>query len=446
MLQFTRKFMRKLFTKEDVEVVLPKEVIPFSELPAWIEKHTSQTNKTVSDHATPLFEKLDDILFAVQGNITKLEHAALRNKNISSRELEIMKGNRGSYVLRTRLFLAPISSFSEKEKKTYDDMKDFVQKYTEQLQSYHDTTLKPYAVLQHFFANEAYAIAKNIKEIDESIRQLKGLLQKQSVESITSLKQQMQTLQEKCEEEKKLNREKNDLQEEHGRLVELEKQNMEKWKKTGEADGYNKYLTLVAKAKECEKKGVTHIASLKHSFAVLDKAIRKYGKLFPEKETFLNSYLENPFEALRNDAANMSSETSAQTYAITTILQSVKEQLLADELDMKDDKKEKTLQELHTLTQDFFETFLKEQNQCEAEKKQYDALCSSDFANQQYKEAEYMYETYKEKAAAVKKEWSKTEEKMQVLAISDACQRLQQDVVTCTKRDVEIVFQSEEKE
>lgn len=438
------EFIRKLFTKEDVEVVLPKEVIPFSELLAWIEKHTSQTNKTVSDQATPLLEKLDDILFAVQENIKKLEHTALRNKNISSRELEIMKGNRGSYVLKTRLFLTPISSFSEKEKKTYDDMKEFVQKYTEQLQPYHDTTLKPYAVLQHFFANEAYAIAKNIKEIDEVIRQLKGLLQKQSVESITSLKQQMQALQVKYEEGKKLHKEKKELQEEHVRLAELEKQNMEKWKKTGEADGYKKYLTLVAKAKECEKKCVTHVDSLKQLFSILDKAIRKYGKLFPEKEAFLNSYLENPFEALRNDAVNTSSEMSAQTYAITTTLQSVKEQLLTDALDMKDDKKEKTLQELHMLTQEFFETFLKEQNQCETEKKQYDVLCSSDFANQQYKEAEYMYTTYKEKAAAVEKECVKTEEKMQALAISDACQRLQEDVVTCTKRDIEIVFEGEE--
>ena len=430
------QFIKKWLTKEDVEVVLPKEVILFCDLPAWIEKHTSQTNKTVSDQATPILEKLDDVLFAVQGNITKLEHAALRNKNISSRELEIMKGNRNSYVLRTRLFLAPISSFTEKEKKTYDDMKEFVQRYTEQLQPYHDTTLKPYAVLQHFFANEAYAIAKNIKEIDEAIKQLRALLQKQSVESIASLKQQMQALQEKYEEEKKLKNEKKELQEEHIRLVELEKQNLEKWKKTEEAEGYKKYLALVAKAKECEKKCSTHVDSLKQSFSVLDKALRKYGKLFPEKEAFLNKYLENPIEALRNDAAT----TSSGKYAITSALEAVKEQLLADALDMKDDKKEKTLQGLNMLTQEFFETFLREQNAYEAEKKQYDALCSSDFANQQYKEAEYMYTTYKEKAAAVEKECTNTEEKIHLLAISDACKRLQEDVVTCTKRDVEIVF------
>jgi hypothetical protein len=434
------QFIRKLFAKEDVDVVLPKEVIPFSELPAWIEKHTSQTNKTVSDQANPLFEKLDDILFAVQGNITKLEHAALRNKNISSRELEIMKGNRTSYVLKTKLFLAPLSSFSEKEKKTYDDIKEFVQKYTAQLQPYHDTTLKPYAVLQHFFANEAYAIAKNIKEIDEIIKQLHGLLQKQSVESIASLKQQMQALREKCDEERKLTKEREALQQEHGRLVELEKQNLEKLEKIEKTEGYQKYLALVAKAKESEKKCSAHLDSLKHSFSVLDKAIRKYGKLFPEKEAVLNTFLENPFDALQHDAATMSSETSVQPYAITTLLQSIKEQLIADALDMKDDKKEKALQELHMLTQEYFENFLKKQHDYEEEKKQDDALCSSDFANQQYKEAEYMYCTYKEKAAAVEKECKKTEDSIHALAISERCRQLQEDVVTCTKRDVEIVF------
>ena len=54
----------------------------------------------------------------------------------------------------------------------------------------------------------------------------------------------MQALQEKYEEEKKLKNEKKELQEEHIRLVELEKQNLEKWKKTEEAEGYKKYLAL----------------------------------------------------------------------------------------------------------------------------------------------------------------------------------------------------------
>ncbi len=429
MLQFINK-IRSFFAEEDITVVLPKESVPFSELHKWLEKHTSQITRSVLDQATPLLDKLDDILFAVSANLTKLEHAELRNRNISSRELEIMKGNRSSYIHRTQHFLAALILFSEKETKTYSDMKQLMETYRDQFEQYHDATLKPYAVLQHFFANETYAVAKNVKEIDEVMKQIQHLLQKQSIEALTDIMEQITFLEQKFAEQKKLLAQKKELDEESQRLEILQQQAFEKQKKVEGSEGHKKYLKLLEKAKEQEKGLQEHCALLSHSFAIIDKAIRKYVRLFPEQEAFLAIFLENPIAAVQTDTS----------FTIATILHSVKEQLLTDSLDIKDDKKEKTLLELDRLDIGFFENFLKLYVSLEAEKRQYDTLCAANFSKQEYKEAEYMYTTYKEKAAAVQKESDSVRLALELLSLSLACQQLQTDIRACTKQEIEIVY------
>jgi len=196
------------------------------------------------------------VVFASRANLNKLEHAELRNKNIGGRDLEVMKGNRSSYIKRTEQFLLLQESLDkeEKEKITYKVLKIFVQKYQQELKAYHDVTLKPYAVLQHFFANESYIIAKNIKELDEEMRRLDLLLQKQSTESQEEIEQLIKLLKDKKQEQKNLETQKAEMQEERKRLRDLEQQAEEKKTKVEESDGYNKYLKAKEQTEIEEKK------------------------------------------------------------------------------------------------------------------------------------------------------------------------------------------------
>ncbi len=428
-----RQLIKKIagfFRTEEVEVVLPKHTVPFSDLDAWLEQRFQQNAKSVTELAQPTLEKIDDCLFALNANLTKLEHAELRNKNIGARELGIMKGNKTSYIIRSRQFHAQLSAIATQDKLEYIDMKALASLHSKEINSYHAATLKPYAVLQHFFANEAYAVAKNIKDLDEVLKQLQQLLNKQSLEAITDIRKQIDLVKQKIHQKEKLLVEQKQAEEDYNHFKELETQAEEKRKKIEESGAYQQYLALLIEKDAASKKTDAHLHILRQHFSVLDKALRKFMKMQPEKEQFLTSYLENPFTALEQDTS----------FSLISVLTLVRQELLADALEIKDDKKEKTADELSILTEEYLRSYLAEHHLLLQQQKELEKRCSSDFAKQQYNEAAYMYKTYKEKADAYSQQKEKCAAEIATLTIPETLLQLQNDIQTCTKHDLEIVL------
>ncbi len=425
------EFIKKLFQKKDVEITLPKQTIHFAELNDWLNKNTNHHAKSINEYAKPVLEKIEDIIFAAKANMSKLEHAELRNKNISARELELMKGNRASYIKRTSQFVTAIALLSDKEQLTYKDIKHLVETIQKELKTYHDATLKPYAVLQYFFANESYAVAKTVKEIDGQMKDLDALIKKQSVEAVESIQEQIQELQEKIRRSKILEKEKKDAEEELNIMHENKKQAKEKKEKVFASDSYQQYLRMKEQAKEHEKKIQDYQNQLIHSFAVLEKALKKYGKEVPEKEELILGYIEKPVAALEKD----------EEFKIISVLDQMKKLLEQNTLDIKDDKKDRTLLELNNLTIAFFENFKEYLHKLQEEKKLQEKALKGDVASQHYKEAEYMLQIYNEKADALQKKKQEKEEEITKMEITAAKEQLEKDICSCTKREIEIQLQ-----
>ncbi|MBI5072902.1 hypothetical protein HZA99_03720 [Candidatus Woesearchaeota archaeon] len=425
------RFLKKIFQKEEVEVIIPKETIAFAEIGIWFEKNSSHNAKSIWESAEPILEKIEDTIFAARANLNKLEHAELRNKNIGGRELEIMKGNRSSYIKRTEQFFSTLASLYDKEdreKMTYKVLKHFVQKYQEELKVYHTVTLKPYAVLQHFFANESYTVAKNIKELDEEMKKLDMLLQKQSTECQEEIHELIDELKKKRQEEENLKKQKAEQEEELQRLRDLQQGAEDKKTKAEQSDNYHKYLKAKEHLGEQERKCKEHVIQLQHSFSVIEKALRKYAKENPEQEQVVQEYCEDPAAALEKDAE----------LKITSILDMLRQKLEKDELDIKDDKKEKTMLELVNLTKSFFETWLKEYKKMQETNKAREAILHVDVALQEYKEAEYMVAAYKEKAEHMNKQVQEKEEQIIRLKILDAKSELEKEMSVALRREIEI--------
>ncbi len=428
---FMLKFLKQLFQKEEVEVIIPKEIIPFAEIDAWLEKNRNHSAKSIWETAQPLLEKIEDTIFAARANLARLEHAELRNKSIGARDLEIMKGNRFSYLKKTEQFLSTLASLYDKEEKegmSYKELKRFAEKYKEELKTYHNVTLKPYAVLQHFFANESYAVAKNIKELDEEMKKIDALLKRQSTEALEEIQEHREELKRKMEEQLSIEQEKEEMKEEIQRFRELQQQAEEKKAKGEQSDGYQKYLKTKQQFEEQEKKSREHVAVLQHSFSVIEKAMRKYGKEVPEQEAFVQQYCENPVVALQSDAERK----------ILLTLEAVKEKLEKNELDIKDEKKEKISQELAQLNKSFFETWLQEYKQVQEEKATKEVILHADVSLQHYKEAEYMVAAYKQKADAGEKQVAEKEENIKRLAIAETKEELEKEIGIALKREIEI--------
>src|SRR3989338_10877445 len=182
-------------------------------------------------------------------------------------------------------------------------MKLLASLYFKEIEGYHAATLKPYAVLQHIIANEAYAVAKNIKDLDEIIKQLQQLLSKQSIEAITDIKKQIDIVKQKINQKEKLLAEQKQAEEDDAHFKELETQAEEKRKKVEESSSYQHYLHSLIEKEIASKKTDAHLQILRSHFSVLDKALRKFMKLQPEKEQLLMPYLESPLAALEQDTS-----------------------------------------------------------------------------------------------------------------------------------------------
>ncbi|PIN77023.1 hypothetical protein COV16_07480 [Candidatus Woesearchaeota archaeon CG10_big_fil_rev_8_21_14_0_10_34_8] len=422
------KFLKKIFQKDEVEVVLPKQNVKFSELKKWLDDHTSKNAKSIAETVKPVLDKIDDAIVATQNNLKKLEYAELKNKNISGRELSIMKGNRNSYILRTGQFLEKLESLYDKENITYADMKGFSDTYKEDVEVLNKMLLKPYAVLQHFFANESYAVAKQIKTIDVLMKELSGILQKESLESITDCKNQIDLIMDKQEQLKKLQKEKKELDSEAEKTNKLLKQAEQKFAKVEESSSYEKYKAMLKEKEDQSKKIQDHVEVLTHSFAIIDKAIRKFAKKKIQHEKLIEKYVTDPLKTLLDD----------NSFTIVSVLEEVKSSL--DDLGIKDDKKAKTLAELdNVLTDLYFYNFVQKYKELKEREELLDKNARTHFALQQHKEAEYVLTSYKEKSYALNEELRKISEILETVDIDAMIKQLEKDLHKCTKFEVEVV-------
>jgi 7,8-dihydro-6-hydroxymethylpterin-pyrophosphokinase len=423
------KFIKRLFQKEDVDIVLPKQTVSLEKLPEWLDKHTSKKTASIAELSKPLLDQLDDAIFAAQENIKKLRNAQLKNKSISGREFSIMKGNRESYIRRTEQFLRKLSTLYDNKAITYADMKDFHITYKENVVVLNKALMKPYAVLQHFFSNESYAVAQQIKKVDKLMTDLDILLQKESQESVEDCKKQIATISHTRGELRRLTEKQTTLQKDLSRVSGMQEQAQQKLTKVEASEGYKKYLALVAEEKEHLKKVKKHAASLSHSFAVMDKAFRKFAKQDPSCQLLIDAYCDDPIAALHGDSS----------LGILPLLVKIKGSIVM--LDLKDDKKAKTLDEIgKLLAPDFFVAFLAQDKILFERKHQLEKNIKNHFSLQQYKEASYMVQTYSEKSMVLKKDLDVVGVDVKRINMFTLVEQLQKDLHQCTKFEVEIIL------
>ncbi len=92
------------------------------------------------------------------------------------------------------------------------------------------------------------------------------------------------------------------------------------------------------------------------------------------------------------------------------------------------------------MTAAFFQQHTEYSVQLKEQKEQKEKICSSDTANQQFKEAEYMFKTYKEKAEALQKQCEEAVKDIEKQDVTADISQVQKDIIACTKLDVEIVL------
>lgn len=330
------KFIKSLLKKEKEEPVI--EEFSLESLKEHLEK--SPEGDIVSK-AKAHIKKYDDAAEELRKTIDEMRQAELRNKKIPTRALQVAMGNRETYAEKTEQF-----SHVRIEGDTVDEIKASCERFNQQLNILNKTTKRSFFVLQEFFAHESGEVAKAIKGMDTHVRSIQKEIRAARVEERRKILNMIQDINAKTaaiedmkkDKEKKeieLKRINKDISAASSDLSDLKKS--DEWKKREE---------LVMKKKDLQRSLKREETEAYHHFSTIEKALKKYQRMSLDKD-LVGKYIKEPIATLAKD----------ENLKISEIIAKMKESI--DKLDLKDKKKQKTLESLETLDDKFLNDFRK---------------------------------------------------------------------------------------
>jgi len=333
------KLIKKLMgSKEKIGLTLES-------LEPWFDKKTKRFYDSNKLKIKELIEKIKEQISIIKDNINNLEHAKLQNENITPKEKHYMEGNREFYIKRISLFIEALQIPEEISIES-------VEKIQKDINELGRATSKAYQILQHFFANESYQVAQNIKNLDNHIVELKNSLRDDKIKDIEDIKNKVQNLKDTLKKEKDIKKEMKELE---NKVVELEEEKKSihfDISKKEQSKEYKEYHTIEVEQHKINEQLDEIKDDMTHYFAILEHALKKQAKIDISYEELINKYLADPITTLSED----------KNLDILHVLKKMEDCIRNDVIDLKDKKVEKTLEVIRTLDQIRIFSFLKEYN------------------------------------------------------------------------------------
>ncbi|MFT4343141.1 MAG: hypothetical protein ACMXYE_00160 [Candidatus Woesearchaeota archaeon] len=238
-----------------------------------IHLHSEYISNTLEPRMHAIIDSMHAEISDIQKNAKKLQQAQLRNTNIPHKEMQIMKGNRESYVKHVELLLEQIE-FPKK----YSEIEAVHDHFTGVLERFTEQTQKPRAVLHHFFEHEAKAVHKGIGRLHKSYEEMKNLLEADDYNAILraytctkrldSAKEKHVQLQEELwEKEELLAKRKKEIEKLTSELHSLKN-----------SSAYKTLQELMSEKEHAQKEYTALKSSIGVRFAKIERALRKYER------------------------------------------------------------------------------------------------------------------------------------------------------------------------
>lgn len=286
-------FLKKIFAKE----AIIDHKISIEGLNAWLEQKSKPFFESLDADIRQIIEKIKEEKQAAKENLNVLENAELQNPNIPLRAKMIARGNREAFIHKVSYLFESISF----DYANYNELMAKCNKLIEDIDNLGKSTAKSYHILNEFFAREVEKAAANIKNLENSLREIASAAGNSKIKGIENIKASISELKNKIslkerliseiENNKKLLEEtKNKIANNENKVTEL---------KSGFA--YPKYEKLLAERQNTESRINKIETSIFHDFSAIEKALKKYAKIGLENESFISEYLASPIEALLKD-------------------------------------------------------------------------------------------------------------------------------------------------
>src|SRR3989344_408048 len=315
-----------LFKKEKE---LQKAYIDISELQQWFNSKSEILIESIRESIKEDMDRINELIAQAKDSSKALEEAKLRNDKIPERAVQIMDGNRKSYINAVNNFVSNIQAPSEIN---FGTVSEFVSSFEDNLSLFTKTSARNYHILQEFFAHESGNIAKNIREMDVVVRSLLD----NDYKKINSIHSSISKLNEL-------------LKKKETAEIMLSEHEKEKAELTSQIDSANEGISSLKGSrdyrflKEAEGKRNEITAQMKgieksisELFSPLEKPMKKFAKIASDREDIIGEYLESPLNAAINDKG----------FKITEVVEKMKASIENGEIELNDKAKEKALAQI----------------------------------------------------------------------------------------------------
>lgn len=397
----------KHFSSEKKEEV---KDIQFNDLETWLDSWSKKKVEHATLELANIRKNLDEEKLKLKESLQSLADAILKNPNIPEKAKHFMEGNRENYLHRGKIILQKTNLPED-----FNEILTFCQSFDQDLDNFGKSTSRSYQVMQEFFANESKDIASQIAKFDRLIKEAKQVIDNSGTEEVNELKslvQKINLLNKRKEElREKVKLRKSDLNESKKSLDDLEKE----IKNKQDSNAYQKIVELRKEKEQLSAKIKNNEARLSLSFSVLGAALKKYERISLDNN-LIKSYLENPVKALLADSE----------FNVIELLGKMKISLEKGNIELKDKKKVKTLQELSKFSKDYLKNFVLQYHELKQNKEKLELEIANAQIVKEVKELNVKLEQLEDKIKAIESELETTVNQLNSINIEDLKNDLKQ--------------------
>jgi len=339
------RFLKELFGKTAPETNTPDSAaVALGELEQWLKQARAPMNARLVEQLAATRSRIDQLAATIREKVSALQSAQLMNPDIPERAKDFMIGNREEYSRRVLQYLDKIPMPAAAE-----ELNPFLVQHQHEAQEFTQGILRPFQILQEFFAHESKEITALLAEIEREIMSIKSLHEQAKPDVSNSLRADIQALIAR-----------------HKQLKTLEAERAELEKQRNEAESSIKLLnseeerllkdparqTALQKLNEAQQKVKEHEQAVRDIFHNFEPAMRKFYRMATRNVKLTERYLSDPVGTLVEDLR----------LDILEIIEDIKRLLKFDRLSLGD-RRQYVLDALVHLTKEHLGTWMREYGQ-----------------------------------------------------------------------------------
>ena len=404
------------FLKNLLKIEPKKEDIPTEKLNQWFNQKTEPFYSKLNTQLIDVFGSVPEQINEIKTNITNLENASIKDEEkIEPKVKQVVLGNRVNYI---RVLSQFIDEVEIPQKIDYETSNNFCSKITEKLDELSKNTGKSFYTVQHLFPNQVEALAKNISNISKSAKSIKAVIEKNKIQKIEEIKIHIQILIKSIEKKENLKQELEQIKKRMENSKKMKQENENKIEQLKESKECSEFNRLKQQRDDINIKIHSIENQIIDLFSQLIPALKKFQRITLKDDALIADYTENPVKTLLEDP----------NFKIIELLQNMKKSILSNSIDIRDKKREKTLEKIDQIKHEELKNILSKHNQLKQAKDGLNNKLKSNRTMPLIEEMQYKHEHHINMIEKLKKDIQETEDKIKNININNIKEQLQDKI------------------